>query len=182
MEDYAYILDFLPQGRPESKRIRRQPLALAIGESEFKLFELVPKPGVTLSVGERVYIGKELDKRDKIKQVKRRIAYRELTHVAQSELPYIVLQIVRNNEKKFVDFFNNAMPITTRLHMLELLPGLGKKSMWEILEARKERPFESFEDIEKRTQHVHHPDKLIAKRIEYELQNPREKYKLFVAK
>lgn len=182
MEYFAYILDYLPQGRPENKRIHRQPLALAVGEDEFKLFELVPRPGITLSVGERVYIGRDFDKREKIKQVKRRIAYRQLTHVAQSELPYILEEIVKKHERKFVDFFNTVGPITTRMHTLELLPGLGKKTMWEILEARKERPFDSFEDIERRTKHVYRPEKLIVRRILYELQHPREKYKIFVAK
>src|SRR6266566_2731705 len=61
MEDYARILDFLPQGHPDQSKFHREPLAYALGVHEFKLFELVPKEGVTLSVGQRVYIGKEDD-------------------------------------------------------------------------------------------------------------------------
>jgi len=136
MEDYAYIIDYLPQGRSDDKSFKRVPLALAIGETEFKLFELIPKINITLTIGERVYIGKELDKRTKIEHVKRRITYEELTHAAQNELPYVLEDIVKKQEKKFVDFFNNASPITTRLHMLELLPGLGKKTMWSIIEEK----------------------------------------------
>jgi putative nucleotide binding protein len=180
-EEYAYILDFLPQGRYDDKRIKKEPLALALGDAEFKLFELIIKPNITPSIGDRVYIGKEIDKRKEIHQIKRRIGYKELTPTAQVELPYVVLQIVHEQEKRFVDFYNNAPPITTRLHMLELLPGLGKKTMWVVIEERKKGPFTSFEDISKRTK-IHAPDKLIADRIKLELEHPEEKYHIFVAK
>jgi putative nucleotide binding protein len=66
--------------------------------------------------------------------------------------------------------------------MLELLPGLGKKTMWAILEERKKAPFQSFEDLLKRLPSVHHPEKLVARRIELELSDPNQKYHLFAAK
>ncbi len=182
MEDYAYIIDYLPQGRPDDKSFKRVPLALAIGETEFKLFELIPKINITLTIGERVYIGKDLDKRIKIEHVKRRITYEELTHAAQNELPYVLEEIVKKQEKKFVDFFNNASPITTRLHMLELLPGLGKKTMWSMIDERKKGQFKTFQDIVERVKLTHPPEKLIVARIVEELQNRDIKYKIFVAK
>ncbi len=182
MEDYAYILDYLPHGRPDEKSFRRTPIAIAVGESEFKLFELIPKPDVSLIIGERVYIGKDKDKRSKILHVKRRIAFNELTHAAQAELPYVLEDIIKKREEDFVKFFNNAHPITTRLHMLELLPGIGKKTMWAILEERKKGAFQSFEDLKNRVKLPHHPEKLIANRILYELQHRYEKYKIFVAR
>ena len=181
MEEYAYILDYLPHGRPGQKSFKIIPIALAVGETEFKLFELIPKPNVPLIVGERVYIGKDKEKRKKIEHVKRRIAYKDLTHAAQLELPYVIEEIVKKREQDFVKFFNEAHPITTRLHMLELLPGLGKKTMWAVLEERKKKPFESFEDIKKRVKLVHNPEKLIVNRILYEIQHRYEKYKIFVA-
>lgn len=182
MEDYAYILDFLPQGRMEEKSFKRVPLAIAVGENEFKLFELIPKPNVSLIIGERVYIGRDLEMREKIEHVKRRIAYDELTNAAKSELPYVLGDIVKKREADFVKFFNEAHPITTRLHMLELLPGLGKKTMWAILEERKKGPFTSFDDIKNRVKLTHNPVKLIVNRILYELQHRYEKYKIFVAR
>ncbi|KAA0005508.1 MAG: DUF655 domain-containing protein [Thermoplasmata archaeon] len=176
MEDYVYILDYLPMGRHPYKR---RPVAYGIGESQFTLLELIPKPNVTLSIGERVYVGKELDKREKIMKVKGRISYDELTPTAHGELLYVLIDIVKRNEDRFVKFFNEAPPITTRFHSLELLPGLGKKTMLEILEERKKKPFESFEDISKRVKNLHHPEKLIAKRVLEELQDPHQKYRLF---
>jgi putative nucleotide binding protein len=182
LEDYARILDHLPQGHPERSRFRREPLAYAIGEDEFKLFELIPKDGVALTIGERVYIGKDPALRDKILHVKRRIGYEELTAAGQSELPFVVQQIVKEKEDRFIRFYNEAQAITTRFHMLELLPGLGKKTMWAIMEERKKGPFRDFDELARRVPSIHHPDKLIAKRIEMELAEPTQKYHIFVAR
>ncbi|MCD6383216.1 MAG: DUF655 domain-containing protein [Thermoplasmata archaeon] len=180
MEEYAYVLDYLPQGLPDMKKFHREPIVYAIGEKEFKILEMVPRDEADFVIGERVYVGKEMEKRDKIKAVKRRISYEDLTHAAKEELQYVLEDIVRKQEERFVEFFNTAQPITTRLHSLELLPGLGKKTMWAILEERKKRPFSSFTDICERVSTLRHPEKLIVKRIIHELENPKEKYRIFV--
>jgi putative nucleotide binding protein len=182
MEDFAFILDYLAQGPPASKRFKREPVAFALGETEFKLLELVPKQGETLNIGDRVYIGKDMDRRDKILHVKRRISYDDLTNAAQSEIPYILEEIVNKDEIRFVEFYNNAGPISTRYHTLELLPGLGKKTMWAIIEERKKKKFTTFDEISERISSIHNPKKLVIKRIELELSNPSEKYHIFVAK
>lgn len=182
MEDYARILDYLPQGLPDDKKFHREPAAYALGEDQLKLFELVPKPSVSLTPGDRVYIGKDLDLRQEILHVKRRISFSELTHAAQSELPTVVMGIIKAKEPRFVQFFNEAQAITTRFHMLELLPGLGKKTMWSIIEERKKGAFKDFADLSHRVPLAHQIEKLIAKRIEEELANPEEKYRLFVAR
>jgi putative nucleotide binding protein len=182
MEDYAFILDYLAQGHPDGRKFHREPIAYALGESEFKLLELVIKPDAVLNIGDRIYIGKELEQRDKILHVKRRVSYSEITNAGQNELPFIIAEIVKLHEARFVRFYNESQPISTRFHMLELLPGLGKKTMWAILEERKKAPFQSFEDLLKRLPSVHHPEKLVARRIELELSDPQQKYHLFAAK
>jgi putative nucleotide binding protein len=182
VEDYARILDYLPQGLPDEKMFHREPVAYALGEDQFKLFELVPKQDVNLATGDRVYIGKDLDLRQEILHVKKRIGFNELTNASQSELPFVILQIIKAHESRFVQFFNESQAITTRFHMLELLPGLGKKTMWSIIEERKKGPFKDFVDISKRVPLAHQIEKLVAKRIEEELANPDEKYRLFVAR
>jgi len=182
VEDYARILDYLPQGLPDEKMFKREPVAYALGEDQFKLFELVPKQGVNLATGDRVYIGKDLDLRQEVLHVKKRISYGELTNAAQSELPFVVMQIIKAHEQRFVQFFNEAQSITTRFHMLELLPGLGKKTMWGIIEERKKGPFKDLADISTRVPLAHQIEKHVAQRIEQELQNPDEKYRLFVAR
>ena len=85
-------------------------------------------------------------------------------------MPYVVEEIVKNNEQRFIKFFNMAPPITNRLHSLELLPGIGKKHMWEIIEERQRQPFESFENLKHRVKGLPDPVKMITKRVLDELQ------------
>jgi putative nucleotide binding protein len=158
---------------------RREPAAYAVGDNQFTLLELIPKPGVSLTIGERVYIGKDVEKRDKIAKVKGRIDYAKLSAGAHGELPYVLLEMVKANEERFVRFYNDAPPITTRYHSLELLPGLGKKTMLGVIEERKKAPFASFADLKARVPQLHAPDKLIAHRIELELSDPHQKYHIF---
>lgn len=179
LEDYAYILDYLPQGHPERKTFKREPLAFGLGETEFKLLELSPKPGTSLMIGEKVYIGKELEEREKVQHVKRRVNYSDLTAAAHSELPYILEEIITKDEEKFIRFFNEAQAISTRLHMLELIPGLGKKTMWHIIEERKKGDFKDFEDLHERT-HLHSPEKHLTERIIQEMEDTSQKYHLFI--
>ena len=179
LEDYAYVLDFMPYGHPDSKVPihKREPLAQVIGEQYFTLLEVSIKRDKNPLIAERVYIGK--GERDVVNKIKRRLSYDDLTPTAKSELPYVIEKIVKEQEKRFVEFFNKSTPITTKLHQLELLPGIGKKLMWAILDERKKKPFESFKDIAKRVKGLAHPEKAIINRIIYELRNPKTKYKLF---
>lgn len=179
MEDYVLILDYLPNGRPDAPHSRREPVAYGIGESQFALLELIPKPGANLTIGERVYIGKDVDKRTKIAKVKGRVDYGQLSAGAHGELPYVLLEIVKAQEPRFVKFYNEAPPITTRYHSLELLPGLGKKTMMGIIDERKKALFKGFDDLKQRVSALHVPDKLIAHRIELELSDPHQKYHIF---
>jgi putative nucleotide binding protein len=158
---------------------RREPVAYGVGDNQFTLLELLPKPGVSLQIGERVYIGKDVEKRDKIAKVKGRIDYPKLSAGAHGELPYVLLEMVKANEHRFIKFYNDAPPITTRYHSLELLPGLGKKTMMSVIEERKKAPFASFQELKERVGQLHTPDKLIAHRIELELSDPHQKYHIF---
>lgn len=178
MEDYAFVLDFLPRGRPDNPR-SKEPLAYAVGEKNFVLLELVPKPEAALEAGQRVYVGKDPALRDKVDHVRGRLRFEDMTHAGQSELRPILEQIVKADEQRFVKFFNEAGPITTRMHMLELLPGLGKKLMWAVLDERKKGPFSSLEDLHQRVKALHSPVKLLAHRIEQEIIDAGEKYHLF---
>lgn len=182
MEDYAYILDWLPQGAGGGYS-KREPLVYAVGEEEFKLFELVPKATAQVQIGIRTYIGKDTPelKRDVIDHVKRRIGYNELTNNAQSELEYAVNDIVMANQERFVRFFNEAEGISLRKHMLEELPGLGKKSMSAILEERKKGAFKDFADITERTG-IKAPEKFIVARIVLEISDPDRKRYIFVSR
>ena len=178
-EEVAIVLDFLPNGYPYDERpmYMKTPVAQALGKEHFILLELVPKKGMHLNLYEEVYIGD--GKRDRVHHIAGKIPLSKLTRTAKSELEFAIKDIVGKNEKRFVDFFNSARPLSTRMHQIELLPGVGKKHMWEILNAREEKPFESFEDLKKRVKLIPDPEKLIIKRILEELEGA-EKHKLFV--
>lgn len=89
----------------------------------------------------------------------------------------VLEKLIVNQEQRFVMFFNNSQAITPRMHALELLPGIGKKSMWQIINARDKKAFSSFKDLETRTS-IGDPVRVIAKRILDEL-GGGEKYRIF---
>jgi putative nucleotide binding protein len=177
-EETAIVLDFLPHGYPFDTRPlhRKTPIAQAMGKSNFTLLELIPKKEINLQPNEEIYIGE--GKRDKIHHVVGRIPLTKLTETAKGELEFIIRKLVRANQQRFIDFFNKAGPISTRRHQMELLPGIGKKHMWEILEKRDEKPFENFEDLKKRVKLIPDPEKAVIKRILMEI-NEEDKYKIF---
>ena len=150
----------MPNGYPLDDRpmYMKTPIVQALGKDHFVLLELVPKKGVHLQPYEEVYIGE--GKRDKVHHIIGKLPMQKLTRTAGSELEFAVKEIVKKNEKKFIDFFNNAMPLSTRMHQIELLPGVGKKHMWEIINSREDKPFESFDDIKKRVKLMPDPEKV----------------------
>ncbi len=164
-EEYAIVLDYLPYGYPLEKDM--VPVVQAIGKKNFILLHLVPRRGVKFEVKEEVYIGD--GKRDKVLFIKGRLPREKLTESAKAQLKEFVEKVINEQEQKFVEFFNKAQAINTRLHQFELLPGFGKKHTIAILKAREEKPFESFEDIRKRVPNIPDPRKAIEKRIFEEL-------------
>ena len=178
-EEVVIVLDFLPNGYPFDSRPMHQKSAIAqaMGKNHFTLLELVPKKDVFLQPNEEVYVGE--GKRDKIHHITGRLSLDKLTETAKINLQDMIKGIVDKNQKKFIEFFNKAGPINTRRHQIELLPGIGKKHMWEILEARKEKEFKDFEDVKKRVKLMPDPEKLVIKRIMVELNN-EDKHRLFV--
>ena len=179
-EEFAYILHFLPHGRPGvhvSGRAgyRAGALVQLLGEEFFTLLEALVKEGIILKPYDRVFVGKEA--REEITYIIGRIGYDELTAAAKTELPTVINKIVLNREKWFVEFFNTSRAITPRMHALELVPGIGKKYMWQVINEREKKPFESFEELQKRTE-LPNPVKLITKRVMEELGGD-SKYRLF---
>ena len=173
-EEYAIILDYLPNGYPLEKKM--MPIAQAVGEGNLILLELVPRRGISLEIGERVYIGE--GKRDKIYYILGRLLREKITETAKNRLQEFIKEVVKRKEKEFVDFFNKSQAINKRVHQIELLPGMGKKHMREILNHREEKEFESFKDMKERVPNLPDPEKAIEKRIFEELVN-QERYNLF---
>jgi putative nucleotide binding protein len=165
-EEYAYVLHFILRGKSTIIREREGPIVEAIGQERLTLLELLATGDTEFTVGEKVSIGKE--NRTKVVSVLGKLDYDELTNEARNELEGVLEKLIRENEKRFVAYFNELQPMTPRLHALELIPGIGKTFMRQIVNQREKKPFESFKDLEQRVG-LRDPAKLLARRIIEEL-------------
>jgi putative nucleotide binding protein len=176
-EEYAYVLDYLPHGRPGAPRSSHSATGVIqlIGEDYFTILEATPKRDAEYNIHDRIFVGK--GDRALVGHILGRVTYDELTSAAKAELPFVIEEIVKNNEKRFVEFVNNSQPLTPRMHSLELIPGIGKRLMFQIIDLRERYPFESFDDLKKRV-NLTDPVKLISRRVLKEL-SEEEKYYIF---
>jgi putative nucleotide binding protein len=176
----AVVLDVLPHGRADDDRrqYKKSPLAYELDETEVRLAELRLGADADISIGDRVVI-EPSDDREAVEAVED-VEYGELSNTAVNEVEYVIDEILTDQESRFVDFYNDAQPITIRLHQLNLLPGIGKKLRNNVLDERKRGPFESFEDLEDRISGLHRPKEILAERILSELRDDDLKYKVFV--
>lgn len=175
----AVVLDFLPHGRADDDRPRYQksPIAYAVGDHDFGLYELVLESDADINIGDRVVLEPREERRGISKT--QSISYSDLSGGAQSEIDYAVAEIIDADEQRFVDFYNDAQPITLRLHQLNLLPGIGKKLRNNILDERKRGPFEGFDDLEERVSGLHKPKEVLVERILEEIRDTDLKYRIF---
>jgi len=161
-EEYAYVLDFKSRSKSTTVRGRTGIIVIAIGEERLTLLEILGIENSTFDIGERIYIGKE--GRTKVQSVLGKMDYVKISDSAKDEIPTVVESILTKNEAKFVDYINNAQPLTPRIHALELIPGIGKTYLNVIIKEREKGPFESFVDIEKRVG-LKEPIKHVSERI-----------------
>jgi len=165
-EEFAYVLDFIQRGRSSIIKGREGPIVQALGEERLTLLELLAGENEDFETGEKLRIGRE--GRAKILSVFGKLAYEDLNSEAKAQLLGVCEIIVKNNEARYVAYFNELQPLTPRLHGLELIPGIGKTFMKTIIELREKQPFISFDDIQNRVG-LREPAKLVAKRIAEEL-------------
>ena len=178
--EYAVVLDHLPYGRPDDDRPQHQKpeIAYAVGEANFDLFELTLVDESGVSIGDRIVVAPDADR--ELVQRYREIDHGDLSRGAEQELEYVIEEIVERHPRRFLDYFNDAQPLTLRLHQLNVLPGIGDKLRDDILESRKrEGPFESFEELEERISGLHDAKGTVVDRIMEELTED-VKYRAFV--
>jgi len=161
-EEYAYVLDCKSRAKSTTVRGRIGIIVVALGEERLTLLEILGIENSTFDVGERIYIGKE--GRTKVQSVLGKMDYVKISDSAKDEIPTVVESIVTRNEAKFVNYINNAQPLTPRIHALELIPGIGKTYLNVIIKEREKASFENFVDIEKRAG-LKEPIKHISQRI-----------------
>ena len=161
-EEFARVLDFLMRGKSAVIRGREGSIVQGLGEERLNILEILAMDDMTFTTGERISIGKE--SRNKIISVLGRLSYEELTREAKDQLPGVIEEVVKANEIKYIAYFNELQAITPRLHGLELIPGIGKTFMVQIIKQRQMKQFDSFDEIQERVG-LREPARLIAKRI-----------------
>ena len=174
MEDYAWVIEYLPAGHADA--IKREPVVQLLGTKFFTLLEATITAEASIVMGQKVYVGKE--GRKEIAHIKGRLKYDQLSNAAREFLPSMLKKAVKEREGDFIGFMNRAKPISIRVHMLDLLPGIGKKTMEALLNEREEKPFDNFEDLHKRVPTLADPVGVFVHRIQSELEG-KEKYYLF---
>ncbi|CAM2952086.1 MULTISPECIES: DUF655 domain-containing protein [Halobacterium] len=175
----AVVLDFLAHGRSDGRSYGDGAVGYAVSTIDFTLYELSLSSDADIGILDRVQVRPEFETGI---ERGREVEYDDLSDGARSELDYVVEDVVDANERRFVDFYNDAQPISLRLHQLNLLPGIGEKLRDNILEERKRRgPFESFADVSERVDGLHTPQEVIVERILDEIRDPDLKYYNFAA-
>jgi len=175
----AVILDYLPHGRSDDDRpqYRRSAVGYALDTEDFHVYEFALADDADLSIGDEIVV-EPLAEADAVEHV-RTVDLEELPSGAASELEYVIDDLLEEETDRFVRVYNEAGPITLRLHQLDLLPGIGDKLRDAILDERKREPFEDFEDVADRIDGLHDPADVIRERIFEELRGEDLKYRLF---
>ena len=175
-EEHAYVLDFCSMAKSKTVRGREGIIITALGEERLTLLEILGAEDSIFDIGEKIYIGKE--GRTKVQSVLGKLDYKQISGSSQSEIDNVVKTIVTNNEERFVDYINNAQPLTPRKHSLELIPGIGKTYLKLIIEQINKQKFLNYKDMEERAglkEPVNHLSKRIIEEISGETQ-----FRLFV--
>ncbi|MGB5912239.1 MAG: DUF655 domain-containing protein [Promethearchaeia archaeon] len=173
------ILDILLHGHPDEDKPSwsKTPIAQVLTFPDFVLYEVKLNKDTDIKVQEKNTY-EEFLRQNKLREVIKKIDYVGLTNTSKALIQPILEKEVLGYEEEFINFFNKSTSITPRMHALKLLPGIGQKHMWEILEERERQNFVTFQDIADRTS-ISNPPKLIAQRIIKELQREGVKYYLF---
>lgn len=111
-EEYAYVLDYVSNGKSLTVSKRDGIIITAIGENNFRLLELLGIPNSTFDVGERIYIGKE--GRIKILAVLGKLEHAKISTSAKQELPHLFQKIIERTNPKIVNWINKGKPLTPK--------------------------------------------------------------------
>lgn len=151
--------------------------AQVVGDRFFSLMEFFARPESNVEEKMKVFVGKGL--RQHVSKFLRYLNYGDLIPPAKTNLSRLISEIISEKEPFFISLFNESVPITPRLHQLELLPGVGKKTLVKVLEGRRRVPFSSFADVEDRVG-LKDPAGAIVRRVLDELMGA-DMYSVFVA-
>lgn len=165
-EEFARVISVNRRGRAVTSRGRDGTIVTAIGENRFTLLEMIGAEGATFEIGERICVDREQE--SKVTLVLGKVRYERLSDQARAQIRDTIEQIVDEYEDRFVEYYNKADHLTTKVHALDQFPGIGRAYTKTILEERARRKFDSFEDIAERTK-LDDPRWCIVQRIDEEV-------------
>ena len=175
----VYLLDILQHGGVDKARHSWDPIAQIISFPDFKMYEVtLNKNKITELKLEEKYpfdIGQDA----LFIKVNTLLEHDKLTPASARSLHSVIRFYVTAHEERFINFVNKVGPITIKRHYLEVLPGIGKKLMNEIIAQRTVKEFETYEEVHTRVPGFK-PIDVITKRIIEELENDDVKHRLFV--
>lgn len=120
---------------------------VALGESKMLLGRFAAKNSNS-SVGDRIYVGVDGDKRTDVGDILGMAKMELLSNSAASDLPLIIQLFIEEKAAHFIKaFFNIAGPLSLKQHAFELLPGIGKKKALQMVEVRGSSGFTSIEHL-----------------------------------
>ncbi|MBT4058743.1 MAG: DUF655 domain-containing protein [Euryarchaeota archaeon] len=97
--------------------------------------------------------------------------HKELPNTAQMVLLDVIKDILTENPKPSLTFYNRAGPVSLKFHAFQLLPGIGVKKAKKMMQSRTSMGWFSFEEVDEACEID--SLQLISERLVEELEDPK---------
>ena len=175
-----YVLEVLKSNKTIERVQRGEKVSLPAPERfkglalrSLRLFEVVLRYNQSVEEETIVVHGRT----SKIHRIAREISFNDLEAEGEITLQNVIQTYLEKSPQRFLKVINTAQSISIHKHSLELFPGVGKKTMEKILDARRRQEFDSLEDLEERGSMT---KQMIYDRVMEEFQEDELKHYLFL--
>ena len=142
-----------------------------ITEQHLHLIKARASPGCgVLAPGQKLELPTE-EGSEKIAMVLGKDRYRELPNQAQAAIVNVMKEILSENPKPCMEFYNRAGPVSLKFHAFQLLPGIGQKKATQMMKSRVSAGWMTFEEVDEAC--IIDSLQLIVERLVEELQDPK---------
>ncbi|MCH1616289.1 MAG: DUF655 domain-containing protein [Candidatus Poseidonia sp.] len=112
-------------------------IATAMAEKSLAFCRLKLKGSDLMAINERIYIGKDASKRNRVAAIIGMAHLDKMSNMARQDLPTLVQRFIEEHAQYFVDeFYNKAGPMSLKQHAFELLPDVGPVKARNMVKAR----------------------------------------------
>jgi putative nucleotide binding protein len=142
-----------------------------ITEQHLLLIKARASPGCgVLTPGQKLELPTE-EASEKIALVLGKGRYRELPNQAQAAIVDVMKEILSENPKTCLEFYNRAGPVSLKYHAFQLLPGVGPRKATQMVKSRVSAGWMTFEEVDEAC--TIDSLQLIVERLVEELQDPK---------